>query len=235
MVLWGAVGLNQQLARKWSLLAYVGGSRDSNPNNGSFLHRQAILVVGQETSFQFNHHWQLALGTSLRYQNFYEGNFPYDEDDPGVRTEIRHYLRLFYRYQINKISFTYSFRPEYRMYYDPDWNRWTPTPLELRFRLKGQASIPLNESKSTQLVLANELLSITDHKVLANENYWSTFQLSEDRFTSYIRHTFKKPSLIFDVGYMNQIILTTSKPYYIGHVAFDFIFVNPFGKPAHSN
>jgi hypothetical protein len=231
VVLWGALAVNQQIARKWSVMAYVGGSRESNPDNLSVLRRQAIVVINQETQYQFNDRWQLSFGTSLRSQNRYREDTPFLSDDPDLRNEIRYYLRLFYRNHIGKTAFTYSFRPEYRQYYDPDWNVWSSTPLELRFRLKAQANIPLNASKSNQFIIANELLSTTDHRNANGELYWSTYKMSEDRVTTYLRHTFKRPSLFLDVGYMSQIIVG-DKPEYIGHLAFDLILQNPFGKPA---
>jgi len=233
VVLWGAVGFNQQLGQKWSVTAYVGGSRESNPNNLSVLHKQAIFVVNQETQYQFNSHWQLSFCSSLRFQNIYKEDAPYLSDDPDLRNEIRYYLRLYYRQTVGKIGLTYSFRPEYRGFYEPDWSTWASRPVELRFRLKIQANVPLNSSKTNQFIIGNEWLSVTDDKRNSEGNlYWSTYAFTEDRVTTYFRHVFKKPSLIVDVGYMHQILVQQGKIGYIGHFAFDLIFQNPFGKPS---
>jgi hypothetical protein len=224
--IWGAVGLNQTLSSKWSITIYAGASAESNPNNFKLLEKRAIMVFNQETLYKFNTHWQLAFCTSFRNQDRYEDEQPYTLSDPPLREELRYYMRVYYRQPIKKLLLVYSFRPELRSYYD-HWHKWNPIPTELRFRFKITASYPLNASGSNQIIVGNEWLSATDH-IHSDEHYhWSKYSYTEDRFTTYFRHTFKKPSLIFDAGIMHQI---KSDGQYIPHLAIDFIFQNPFKR-----
>jgi len=224
---WGAIGFNQQLSSKWSITAYAGGSRQSDPDNTHLMQKTAIMVLNQESLYSFNSHWQLAFCNSIRMQDIYAEEKPFELEQPGIRNELRYYLRLFYRHSYKRLNFSYNFRPEYRNFYTSDWDKWK-TPLELRFRLKGQVNIPLNQSKSNQLIVANELLTVTDHYQAGG---WSKYHFTEDRFTNYFRHTFTKPSLVVDLGVMHQFWKekTGSKLHYTAYLSVDLLFQNPFG------
>ena len=225
---WGAIGFNQQLSRKFSITVYAGGSRQSDPDNTRLARKAAIMVFNQETLYSFNSHWQLAFCNSIRIQDIYSDESPYDLEHPGIRNELRYYLRLFYRHSYKRLNFSYNFRPEYRNFYTSNWDKWS-TPMELRFRLKGQVNIPLNQSKSNQIIVANELLTVTDHY---NSGEWSKYHFTEDRFSNYFRHTFSKPSVVVDLGIMHQFWKekTGSHLHYTAYLAFDILFQNPFGK-----
>jgi hypothetical protein len=213
-VVWGAVGFTQNLGPKWQTMVYLGASRESNPNNYSFLTKPAISVIDFSQLYRFNEHWSLSAAVSYREQNRYSDDPPYGSKDPGIRDEMRYYMRLYYRHKINRIQFTYSFRPEFRTYH--------PSAIlyEYRFRLKAQAAIPLNKTASNQLVIGNEILTVAEPR-------FADYHYTEDRATVYFRHTFARPSLIADVGLMGQVLAGEGL---ITHVAFDFIFVDPFGK-----
>ena len=230
---WGAVGISQQLTKKFSVTVYAGGSRQSDPDNLNPVRKASIFVINQETLYSFNTHWQLALCTSVRIQDLYADDEPYALDNPGIRDELRYYARLYYKRQGKKIQWTYSFRPEFRTFYTKDWREWS-TPLEIRLRLKGQANIPLNKSKSNQLILANEVLSAIDHYQRATEAHdeWSSYHFTEDRFSNYFRHAFKKPSIIVDAGLMHQFLIDkrNSDVHYTLYLAFDVLIQNPFGR-----
>lgn len=208
-VAWTAIGFSQQIGPRWQTTVYLGGSRESKRDNFSVLQRFAIGVLDFSGLYRVNSHWSIAGAVSFRKQGMY------DRDDPGIRNEIRYYTRLYFRHSIRKVSFTYSFRPEYRTYYSH-----TDVPYEFRFRLKAQAAVPLNQSGSSQFILGNEVLSV------AQPNF-SKYEYTEDRLTTYFRHTFKKPALIFDGGVMYQFLAGEGL---IEHLAFDFIFLDPFGK-----
>jgi Protein of unknown function (DUF2490) len=171
------------------------------------------------------------LCNSIRIQDIYAETKPFELEHPGIRNELRYYLRLFYRHTYKRLAFSYNFRPEYRNFYTSDWNAWK-TPLELRFRLKGQVNIPLNVSKSNQLIIANELLTVTDHYGTASGNGWSSYRFTENRFTNYFRHTFTKPALNVDLGIMHQFWKekTSSRLHYTAYLSIDLLFQNPFGK-----
>src|ERR1700755_774923 len=95
---WGAVGFSQQLSKKFSITVYAGGSRQSDPDNTKLTSKAAILVLNQETLYSFNQHWQLAFCNSIRIQDIYSEVSPYELEHPGIRNELRYYLRLFYRH-----------------------------------------------------------------------------------------------------------------------------------------
>lgn len=231
-VAWGAIGFNQPLSKKWSITVYGGGARQSDPDTKNPFSKSAILVINQESLYAFNNRWQLALCTSFRKQNIYSHESPYELDSPSVRKELRYYLRLYYKHSIRRLSFTYSFRPEYRTFYTGDWDNWK-TDAELRFRLKAQVNIPLSQTNVNQLILANEILTVMDHynEPVEGKN-WSPYHFTEDRFVNFFRHTFKKPDVIFDVGVMHQFWeeKTTQHLHYSAYLSFDILLQHPFGS-----
>lgn len=235
---WGAIGVSQQLSPHINLTVYAGGSRQSDPDNTHLLQKAAIFVVNQETMYTFSKAWQLALGTSFRRQDVYTEDEPYNLQHPGIRDELRYYLRLFHKASYRRLAFVYSFRPEYRTFYTNDWDTWK-TPLELRFRLKGQVNIPLNESKSNQVIIADEVLTAIDHYKQPDEegNRWSSYHFTEDRFTNYFRHTFQKPSMVVDLGVMHQFWKEKEGHgmHYTAYLSFDILFQNPFGHMGHKS
>lgn len=221
---WVAIGASQQLGPKWQSTLYVGASRESNPDNFSLFRKPAISVVDLSQLYRFNDHWSLAGCISYRKQNRYDHDPPYQSENPAVRNEARYYLRLFYRHKINRVSFTYSFRPEYRTYFNHS-HHWSPVPYEYRLRLKAQATIPINASGSNQFIFGNEILS-------SAQPHFSGYRYTEDRMTTYFRHIFSKPSIVVDAGLMYQFLAGAGL---ITHVAFDIIIVDPFRKPASKN
>lgn len=237
VVLFGAVGLNQTIGKKWFNQSYIGGSRFSDPSNSSILKKPAIFVIEQQTYRQFGKHWQLGFCVSVRGQNMYDDDPPYESNIPSLRREVRYYLRLFYRHQSGRFSFAYSLRPEWRNFYDPDWNNFQPSPKALRYRAKAQAGYAIGHSSRSSLILANEFLFVeTEQRLLSGDLSWTPVTVSEDRITTYFRHTFKKPAIIADVGMMQQLnfkggaILND-----FVHFAFDVVFVNPFGSSKKAN
>lgn len=227
LVSWGAIGASQQFSRKISTTIYAGGSSQSDPDNFSTFRKPAIFILNQETLYQFNATWQLALCTSLRWQFVYDEAAPYTAEDPPWRKEIRHYLRLFYRQQKGKLSWTYSFRPEYRTFFTPDGDAWS-SPVQIRLRAKIQVNIPLNQSRSNALVVANEWLGATSENAQLK---WSSFQFTEDRLGTFFRHTFTKPRVFLDLGLMHQLWEDSEqKLEYTTYLSFDLLFVNPLGN-----
>lgn len=231
-VLWGSVGIDQNFGKKWFSRTYAGGSRFSDPNNMSLLKKQAIYVIEQQTYRTFNKHWQLGFCISLRGQNMYSEDPPYDSEIPSLRREIRYYMRLYYRHQVGKLSFAYSLRPEWRNFYSPDWSNYYTQPKGLRYRAKAQVSIPLNVEKTNSLIFMNELLFVEKQKRQPNGSLaWTPFALSEDRICVYFRHEFEKEKITFDIGVMQQLNFTKGvlQDDFV-HFAFDILFIDPFTK-----
>jgi hypothetical protein len=227
LVSWGAIGFNQQFSKKLSTTIYGGGSSQSDPDNLSTFKKPAIFVLNQETLYQISEHWQIAYCTSVRSQFVYEDDAPYGKEDPPWRKEIRHYMRLFYRYQEGKASWAYSFRPEYRTFYTPTGDPWA-TPVQVRLRLKIQVNIPLNESRTNLFIVANEWLGATSEN---SQSQWSSFEFTEDRLSTFFRHVFKKPHVFLDLGMMHQLWKDKGKKLeYTTYLSFDLLFQNPFGQ-----
>jgi len=225
---WTAVGISQKISDRWSFAVYAGAARESNPDNYSLVLKPAIFVVNQETQYQFDQHWSLSLCASYRTQNRYEEEAPYDEATPEIRKEARYYSRLYFKEKTGRVGLTFSFRPEFRTYYAEHGHVWRPINEEMRFRLKGQASVPLNKSNTNQFIVANEVLSATDHLKDNRAHHWTHYAFTEDRLSTYFRHTFSQPAIIMDLGVMHQIKSTGQ---YIPHLAFDLIFQNLLWKP----
>ncbi|MGC4021686.1 MAG: hypothetical protein QM734_06960 [Cyclobacteriaceae bacterium] len=124
------------------------------------------------------------------------------------------------------------FRPEWRNFYSPDWSNFYSSPKALRYRAKAQAGLALGDSKKSSIILANEFLFVEVEQRQSNGGLsWTPYSFSEDRISTYYRHSLKKPAIIVDVGLMQQLNFKNSMLVNdFVHVAFDVIFINPFGK-----
>lgn len=229
-VSWTAVGINQAITKKWAINSYVGESRQSDPDNLSLLRKQAILVLNQETYWTIDSHWRLAFCTSFRLQNLYKHESPFKEDSPSLRDEIRYYTRLFYKHQIRKVILSYSFRPEYRTFYNSIQRPEHKYASELRLRMKVQISTPIRESKKYSAIIANELLTATDHYPIEDGANWSPYHFTENRFSTYLQYKFNNLPIVLDIGMMHQIFQKEGKLNYIPYLSLDLLFINPFSK-----
>lgn len=229
---WGAVGFSQQLNPKWTLTAYLGGARMSDPDNWHPLQKQSIAVYNHEFQYKFSSQWQASICSSIRFQNKYEDEPPYDAQDQAYRWELRYYGRVYYKQQLGKLAMNYSFRPEFRTFYSPGWKP-SSTPFELRLRLKAQASLPLNQKKTNLIIGANEFLSAVDEYTLntpsGRDHQWSNYHFTEDRFSVYFRHFFQEQDIVVDLGVMEQFKPGSHfEP--VSYLAFDVLIQNPFSR-----
>lgn len=229
---WVAVAFNQELGKNLTLIAYGGMGRMSDPDSWALLHKPSIKIYNQEFQYKFSNRWQLSLVQSFRVQNLYAKKEPYEAEDPAHRYEIRYYARLYHKHNFGKTVATYSFRPEIRTFYTPSWEP-ASRPLELRFRLKGQLSVPLNANKTNFIIVANEVLTaLTEHRVEApsdRRHTWTPYRFTEDRLALYFRHVFTKADVTLNVGVMEQFRSGDFlKP--VSHLAFDVSFQNPFSR-----
>ncbi len=235
LVGWAALGFTQEINSKLALASYVGTSTQSSPGDYNFLKKPAISIINQEVSYQFTPHWQAVLAGSLRSQSLYEQEAPYELKNPGIRRELRTYARVLFRHSQGKTTWVHSFRPEYRRFYTTDWQDWA-TPLQVRFRLQSQLTVPLNPAKTTLFVVANELLSVIDKRDVPSsvESRWSGYRLTEDRLALFIRYLLPKPDLWVDTGFMNQFRWDAAKQtiQYIPYLSIDLVFRDPFNSKA---
>ncbi|MBS1952422.1 MAG: hypothetical protein OJF59_002040 [Cytophagales bacterium] len=222
---WNAIGFTHHFSKKINSSFYFGGEYQSDPTTAQ-IKKPGIFVLNQETYWNFASRWQLAFCASFRKEAVYQTAAPYDFENPGWANETRYYLRLFYRYKRGRWSFAHSFRPEYRGFYTTSWNQWPVVPIQLRFRLKLQTTYDL-KSHNNSLVVANEWLEATNYN--SSVMQWGQLTFTEDRLSTYFRHAFKKPDMLFDAGVMHQVWFVNGV-HYIPYLAFDIIFQNPFGR-----
>ncbi len=225
---WSALGFNQTYAKRWSTVVYLGFETQSNRATYNAFQNKAISVLNQETSYKLSKQWMLALCTSFRNQNIYDEEAPYALSTPGLRREIRWYGRLFYRRQVGKMALACSFRPEYRLFYTPDWQAW-PSQKQWRFRFKVQGTWPLNKERNLGFVLANEWLLATQQQGQEEGRTWTPLHFTEDRFTTFLRKHFFEESITADLGCMHQIQHGNQGWTYTFYVSADLIINNPFG------
>lgn len=224
MGFWSAIAFNQKLSPRWDVTIYLGESRESDPDNFTFFKKQALYVFNEETRLHFNERFSLAFCASYRIQNRYMARPPYGPANPEIRNEERYYLRFYFREKIGKAKLTFSIRPELRLYASANHSRWKPVDEELRFRVKGQISVPFR-TPANQLIIANEILSATDHENRQGDAHWTAYAFTEDRLTLFFRHTFQ--NVITDVGLMHQIKGDGNA---IVHLALDLILTNPLTR-----
>lgn len=224
LAFWSALAMNQKLSDWWNVSVFVGESRQSEPDNLALVKKQAMYVINEETMFNFNKTMSLSACASYRVQNRYEAEKPYGPDDPETKNEQRYYLRFYIRERIGKTKLTFSLRPELRRFSSTNNHAWKPIDEEMRFRLKGQVSIPLN-NPSNQFMISNETLSATDHEIIEDTKHWTPYAFTEDRVGTFYRHIFS--NVITDIGVMQQI---KRDGQYNIQLAFDLILTNPFDQ-----
>ena len=113
---WSVFGLSQKISDRWLLSVYTGNSRQSDPDNIALFKKQAIFVINEETTFNFNKTFSLAACASYRIQNQYADEEPFRPAVPATKNQERYYLRFHYREQIGKTKLKFSFRPEFRRF-----------------------------------------------------------------------------------------------------------------------
>lgn len=221
---WSAIAINKKISKRWSVSAYGGMSGKSDPDNFSLFKKRAAFVINQEIAFEIDKRWGISFGASYRGQNQYKKESPFHSDEPDLKNENRYYFRFNFRRKFDAIGFTVSLRPELRLYYF-DGHTWNPIDEELRIRLKTQASIPLDQSRTNEIIVANEIMTTTDHEKNETSDHWTHYSYTEDRVSTFLRHRFNHV-LVGDIGMMHQIKANGN---YIAHLSFDVIFRDPFG------
>lgn len=225
---WFALGLAQKLDtlenKGWESTTYVGWGQKSNPNNYNPFYKPAIFILNQEFRNRCHRSWEYILASSYRRENKYIHSFPHDRDEPGIIQELRVYGRISYIFKTSRITLTPTFRQEFRKFYTPDFKA-PSKDMEIRSRFRLQLTINLDKNKTRKLVARSEQFFAISKKTGANS--WSEFNYTESRFAIYYSISPKKLPLVFDFGYMNNL-LGNQSPYSVHYLAFDIIVKNPF-------
>ncbi|MDO6517709.1 DUF2490 domain-containing protein [Zobellia uliginosa] len=222
---WLALGAKQDLGQKGTTVSstYLGFGSVSAPNNYNPVEKPSIYVLNQEVTHRFKPHWKYALALSYRWQNKYTPRPPYDYDTPKARQELRAYGSISYLNSFKKMNYAFTYRPEVRRFYDPDFTLATES-LQFRSRFKAKLSFYLNGSKTQQISTAAESLFATGK----TEN-WSKFAYKESRFSLYYSLTLPQQDITLNMGYMNNLLgRDFSKDAH--YLAFDVAINNPFHR-----
>lgn len=220
-VSWFALGLKQDLNKTVSSTTYIGHSSSSNSSNYNLYDHDALYVVNQEFSHHFKNHWKYSGAFRYSWQNFYETSNPYRKKESLSRQELRFYGRIYYLTKVNKVDLSFSYRPEYRLFYFSDFKPYKES-AEFRSRFTGKVSAFINHQKTRKLIFGTELLFATD-----KTDKWSTWEYHDSRFTLYYSMLFPEQKCSFNIGYMNDLI-GKKMSNNVHYLAVDLTFKNLF-------
>lgn len=225
---WVAFGLRQELdtieGKGWRYMTYFGIGRKSNPSNYNPIFKPAILVLNKEVYYQFNKKCQSSFALSYRKQDEYLKEEPYNHDISQYKQEFRISGGLSYIFKQNKIKLVPTLRQEFRKYYSLDFKNIEEI-YQFRTRIRIQLSYTIDVKKIHQLIFSSEQLFSTSKYQLINE--FGDYKYNENLLSLYYSYSPRKKFLIFNIGYMNNLV-GYKKIYYVHCIAFDIIIENPF-------
>ncbi len=215
---WFAVGVKEYLNAEKHLTSttFIGIGSTNSPGSDNPFGRGTIYVFNQEIEHRFAKHWKYSGALSYRWQNQFNEEPPYD-----ARQEVRVYGRYSYLHPGEFISFSFTFRPELRLFYTPGFEPYKKK-AQFRGRLSGKMTINLNPDKTQKLITAAEVLYAADKK-----EHWDTWEYGESRFSVYYSLNLPKQDVTLNFGYMNNL-LGNDFSQDAHYVAFDIIFKNLF-------
>ena len=225
---WTAVGIRQELdtvvGKGWQSMSYVGLGRKSNPTNFNPLYKPVLFVLNQEFYHQFHQNLQYSFAVSYRNQKVYDELSPFEQKNPSVEQEFRIYGRFSYLLKTSRFKFVPTFRQEFRKFFTSEFKS-TPTDFQFRTRLRLQLTFNLDLKKTHRLIASSEqLFSISKEN---NPSAWTDFNYKESRFSLYYSYSPPKVPLIFNVGYMHNLVGFRNN-FDVHYIAFDIIIENPF-------
>lgn len=225
---WFALGVRQELDtiadKGWQSMTYFGFGQKSNPDNYNPFYKPAIFVVNQEFYHQFHKTWQYSFAVSYRRQDEYFDIPPYEHETTRIKQEFRTYGRFSYIFKTSRIKLIPTFRQEFRKFYSPDFNN-TDEDFQFRSRFRLQLTVNLYKNKTHRLIVSSEqLFSISKQ---TTPNNWTDYNYRESRFSLYYSLSPKTLPLIFNIGYMNNLV-GNKIVFDVHYLAFDIIIENPF-------
>jgi len=225
---WFALGIRQELdtiaGKGWQSMSYIGLGRKSNPDNYNPYFKQGILIINQEFYHQFHNDWQYSLALSYRRQNEYSDEPPYESEDPKLKQEFRIYSRISYLFSSSHIKLTPTFRQEFRKFYAPHFKKASEN-FQLRSRFRLQLTVNLDHKKQHRLMVSSEQFFSVSRQNTSDK--WTGFNYRESRFTLYYSYLPETLPLIFNIGYMNNLV-GQKNPYSVHCFGFDIVIENPF-------
>jgi hypothetical protein len=223
---WFAIGLRQRLdsANHKQYVAYVGMGRISNPDDYNPVEKNSILVLNQEFYNQFHKHWQYAVALSYRRQYEYESIAPYEKENIPLKQEFRIYSRYSFIWKTNRLKWVTTYRQEFRKFYTEDFQDWVET-YQLRSRARTQLTVTLDKYKVHNVVASAEAL----FSLSKEEGDWNNFAYRESRFCLYYSYAPVTSPLVFNLGYMNNLIGSSSL-IDVHYIALDIIWTDPLGN-----
>lgn len=226
---WFAFGLKQSLdsTQQKESTTYIGMGRKSGLDESNPMSNLAILVINEEISNHFREHWIYAYALSYRRSNLFEPYAPYEDLDPAIEQEFRAYGRFSYVTGNDGLKWKNTIRQEFRKFYNSDFSNPDET-FQLRTRFKTQLNIDLGNQKIHHIIGSAEVL-FSISKENYPENKWSKFGYKETRFGLYYSLSPRDIPLVFDLGYMHNII-GQSDVVDVNYVALDIIWKDPFKK-----
>ncbi|MXN92072.1 DUF2490 domain-containing protein [Flavobacterium sp. Sd200] len=222
---WSAVGVRQKLDTKNTSLTYIGLGRISDPEgDANPFKKQSIVVLNEEIYHKINPHWQYSYALSYRRQNQYENENPYDLETPSIHQEFRGYGRINYTTAIGEVKLKTTYRQEIRKFFTPDFGE-VEDDLQLRSRFKTQATVALDSDHENSLLGSAEALFSDSND---DTNGWSGFEYKESRFCLYYSYAPHNIPVVFDVGYMNDLVGHGHHLQDSNYLAVDIIVENIF-------
>jgi hypothetical protein len=236
---WTALGIDQEISKKWLSVTDLGFGRHSDPNNFTLLKRQGLNVITQDFIYKANSHWHFAFSFGYWRRNAYDDFEPYDmrAQPYQFRNELRPFQKIYYLHKIGKVKLQHTFRTDYRFYYNQNFSDVWSTPFEFRARYLQAWKFPLDKNQKNWFIVSDEVLSAIDQYAgavakIKNTN-WSPYQITENRFSVYYRRSFIEKKIDLDFGLMHQY--WREKPgtniFNISYnLMFDIIIRDPFSK-----
>lgn len=224
---WFAFGVRQALdsAEKIQSVSYIGLGRTSDPVTNNPFQRKAIIVLNQEFYHKFHKHWHYSLAVSYRNQNEYLETSPYESASPPTKQEFRIYGRYMYELKMRNFRFIATYRQEFRSFFEPDFKQ-VDERYQLRSRFRLQTAVTLDKNKVHRIMASAEVL-FSSTQTTDPETHWTTFGYKEARLCLYYSVDPKNSSLIYSIGYMNNLIGQTDITS-VSYLAMDIIWENPF-------
>lgn len=223
---WYAMGLRQDLNedKTFESMTYIGVGLKSDEDNYNLISKPAIVVLNQEFYNELDKNWKVSYAISYRKQMDYSMDVVNMSENIATQQELRLYARMAYSTKIGKVKLTQTARQEVRKFMDQDWKN-TDEPLQLRSRLKSQASISLDENDKHSLTAGAEVLFSTSKDNITKE--WSDFKYKEARFTMFYTYRPQETPIAISVGYMNNLIEKNST-HSAHYASVDITWENPF-------